>query len=130
MIECQRRNTRQRQFVLQALQESHAHPTAAELHETVRHHLPRISLGTVYRNLDILQETGQAMRVPGGDGNEARFDGRTTPHHHFQCRRCGSLRDLESMLPAVDHCVGTTLEGHHVEGYSLVLRGVCSGCRT
>lgn len=125
-----RRNTRQRQVVLEELSRLRSHPTAAELYEIVRARLPLVSLGTIYRNLDILQETGQAVRLAGTNGTEARFDGRTDPHMHFQCRICNSLRDLDTIMPLLDEYVGATMEGHHIEGYNLILRGICQSCRS
>lgn len=130
MATCQRRNTRQRQVVLEELNERHDHPTAAMLYDRVKLRLPRISLGTVYRNLDILQETGQCVRLCGADAAESRFDGRMEPHLHFQCRACGDLQDLSTMLPVLDDCIGTHIEGHLIEGYNLILRGTCRGCRS
>jgi Fur family ferric uptake transcriptional regulator len=129
MSVCQRRNTRQRQVVLDELRRDVSHPTAAQLFARVRERLPHISLGTVYRNLDILQETGDCQRLCGSGGNEAHFDGRTEPHLHLQCRECGTIHDLDTMLPLLDGMVGASVEGHQVEGYSLILRGVCRSCR-
>ena len=109
MTTCQRRNTRQRQIVLEALRATCEHPTAGELYKTVRERMPRISLGTVYRNLEILQETGQAVRLAGCSGQEARYDGRCDPHLHLVCGECGGVRDLDTVLPVLDDLLGTYL---------------------
>ncbi len=126
---CQRRNTRQRQVVLEELQACHYHPTAGELYKSVRHRLPRISLGTVYRNLEILQETGQANRLSCCSSSEARYDGRTFPHLHFQCRQCQQIRDLDIVLPLLDDLIDTVVEGHEVSGYNVVFDGTCQTCQ-
>jgi len=126
---CQRRNTRQRQVVLEELRSDCSHPTAGELYRRVREHLPRISLGTVYRNLEILQETGQAVRLAGCSGQEARYDGRAEPHLHFHCHQCESIADLETVLPVLDDLVGGALENNLIDGYHVILRGVCRRCR-
>lgn len=128
MVMCQRRNTRQRRVVLEELQSRTDHPTAAALYEGVKEALPRISLGTVYRNLDILQEQGLCVRLCGSSGTESHFDGRTDPHLHFQCHRCGRIYDLETVLPIVDETINQRIEGHVVEGYNLILRGTCANC--
>ncbi|HOX24455.1 MAG TPA: transcriptional repressor [Candidatus Krumholzibacteria bacterium] len=127
-IQCQRRNTRQRQVVLEELRASFSHPTAGDLYRTVVARMPQISLGTVYRNLEILQESGQAIRLAGCTGQEARYDGRTDPHLHFQCCKCARISDLDTMLPLLDELVGTTVEGHEVTAYQVVLRGTCRAC--
>lgn len=129
MTVCQRRNTRQRQVVLEELVADLRHPTAAQIYDRVRQRLPRVSLGTIYRNLDILEESGQCVRLCGSASTEARFDGRIEPHLHHQCRVCGSVRDLKTMLPVMDELVDGTIEGHHVGRYSLILHGVCESCR-
>ncbi len=128
MSGCQRRNTRQRQVVLQELRATKTHPTASELYKRVRQQMPRISLGTVYRNLDILQETGQAIRLAGIEGQEARFDGCPDPHMHFQCRECGKIHDLDATWPGLNDLVGTTFEGHRIEGLQVILYGSCQRC--
>jgi Fur family transcriptional regulator, ferric uptake regulator len=130
MTVCQRRNTRQRQVVLEELRADNSHPTAALLYDRVRQRLPRISLGTIYRNLDILEETGQCVRLCGSSSAEARFDGRTEPHLHHQCRACGKVRDLETMLPVLDDMIGRRVEDHRVDSFSLIFHGVCAGCRS
>ncbi|MDY0110327.1 MAG: transcriptional repressor [Candidatus Krumholzibacteria bacterium] len=128
MAGCQRRNTRQRQMVLQELRASYVHPTAGEIYQSVRDRLPNISLGTVYRNLDILLETGQAIRLASILGQEARYDGRCEPHVHFQCHECGRIYDLNSAWPALDDLVGKMLEGHAIAGFQLLLHGTCLEC--
>lgn len=128
MSSCQRRNTRQRQIVLQELRASRSHPTAGELYRQVRQQLPRISLGTVYRNLDILLEMGQAIRLAGVEGQEARYDGCVNPHLHFQCRQCGAIHDLEIALPGPADLVGRTVEGHAITGHQTILYGTCRDC--
>ncbi len=75
------------------------HPTAARVHETLQEELPRLSLGTVYRNLEILVSEGkiEAVSTPHGP---TRYDGNPSPHHHFICEGCGGIEDIELRLPA------------------------------
>ena len=128
MTTCQRRNTRQRQVILEVLQSAGGHPTAGELYRTVRQEMPTISLGTVYRNLEILQETGDVVRLSCCTGQEARYDGLPHPHLHFMCEQCEAIVDLKAVLPVVDNMIGSPLEGHEVNGYHVVLRGICRNC--
>ncbi len=127
---CQRRNTRQRQVVLEELCTECSHPTAGDLYRRVRERLPRISLGTVYRNLEILQETGQAVRLAGCSGQEARYDGRSDPHLHFHCVQCDRITDLETVFPLMDDLIGCDLENNEIESYLVIMRGTCRRCRT
>ena len=93
------RNTPQRRVILEELQKTSSHPTAAELYAKVRRRLPRISLGTVYRNLDLLAEMGKIQKLDLA-GGETRFDGNPEPHCHMRCVRCGRVDDLHEI--AVD----------------------------
>lgn len=124
-----RRNTKQRQAILDVLCASKSHPTAAELFQEVRVRVPEISLGTVYRNLDVLAESGQVVRVHDG-GHEARFDGNRHPHAHLQCTRCGRLGDVEVMLPDLAELNGSRLGDFLVTDHTLTLHGVCGACRS
>jgi len=123
----QRRNTPQRKVILEELCAVHSHPTAAELYEIVRRRLPRISLGTVYRNLEVLYEDGQIDKLELA-GAETRFDGNLEPHCHARCTACGKVTDLygiEKVLPPQP----AEIDGHLIEGYRLEFFGHCTDCR-
>ncbi|MDR2487907.1 MAG: transcriptional repressor [Desulfovibrio sp.] len=89
----QTRMTKQRAAILEILRSVQSHPTADELYEMVRKKLPRISLGTVYRNLEFLNNAGELVRLERA-GMQKRFDGNITPHHHVRCKRCGRIGDV------------------------------------
>lgn len=122
------RRSRQRAVVLEELKAISCHPTARELYDRVRRRLPRISLGTVYRNLEQLCQCGEACRLtaPGG---EARFDADTQPHDHVRCIRCGCVADLPG--PPAEIPAGELDEtaGFEIIGYRLEYLGICPGCR-
>ena len=85
--------SRQRESIKVCLQGRKDHPTADMLYTDVRKEFPNISLGTVYRNLSLLSELGEIKRLTTGDGPD-RFDGDTSTHHHFICRKCHCVTDL------------------------------------
>ncbi|MFW6005215.1 MAG: Fur family transcriptional regulator, partial [Desulfonatronovibrionaceae bacterium] len=87
------RLTKQRKLILQTVRESRNHPTATEVYDQVRISMPTISLGTVYRNLDILSRQGH-IRMIDTCGDQKRFDARTRDHLHVICSRCGQVRDV------------------------------------
>src|SRR5262245_10321608 len=89
------RRTRAREVVLDVVRGTDSHPTAEQVHGLVRRRLPRVSLGTVYRNLRRLVETGLVKELPGP---HARFDGNATDHHHFTCTECGRIVDVAGAL--------------------------------
>jgi Fe2+ or Zn2+ uptake regulation protein len=122
------RHSCQRQSILALLQGTTAHPTAAVIYAGLRRRLPKLSLGTVYRNLEILRAQG-LVRVLGGNGRETRYDARLVPHAHFCCRECGRVSDLavsgalEKALPALARPAG------RVEDIRLELTGTCHRCQ-
>ena len=87
------RKTKQREVILEELMKLRAHPSADELYERVKKRLPRISLGTVYRNLEMLSREGIIHRLETA-GSQKRFDGETGDHQHIRCVRCGRIDDL------------------------------------
>jgi len=121
------RNTQQRQVILEELRKLTSHPTAAKLCEIVRRRLPNISLGTVYRNLELLSQLGVIQKLEGG--GEARFDGNAAQHAHIRCLACGCVADVlvnrpeKYPLPKCE-CGGFEVIGHRWEFF-----GLCNRCR-
>jgi len=119
------RKTVQKRAVLQALKESKRHLTADEVYEIVKKRVPHISLGTVYRNLEMLAETGQATKVDLGEGKR-RFDSRTDLHHHFRCIRCGKIYDVPYF--PLDDLESLSMNTFQITGLQVVLEGICEAC--
>lgn len=122
-----KRATRQSAAVYAVLQGDHSHPSADEIYQRVRQTLPRISLGTVYRNLQRLAEEGKIRVFLLGE-RMARYDPRITEHDHFICQQCGSVEDV---LLARDRRVNLTplmARGFTVTTHSLAIHGLCQKC--
>lgn len=122
------RLTTQRQIILEELAKVKTHPTASELYDMVRKRLPRIGLGTVYRNLELMAENGMILKLEVG-GTQKRFDATTDTHYHIRCSVCGKVDDIDT--PVMDALVNSAAEttsyqivGHHVE-----FTGVCKDCQ-
>jgi len=88
------RMTKQRMIIMDELRKTRSHPTADEIYSRVRARLPRISLGTVYRNLDIFAAAGDILKLDSV-GSTRRFDAFTDPHQHIRCIECGRVGDVE-----------------------------------
>ena len=100
--------SRQRESIKACLMNRHDHPTADALYASIREEYPNISLGTVYRNLNLLVETGEIQRLTCGDGAD-HFDGNPRPHYHFMCRECKQVYDCllyTSLHPESRHLTG------------------------
>ncbi len=122
------RMTLQRRIILEELRRTDAHPTAEELYEAVRRRLPRISLGTVYRNLEHLANTGDARKIETG-GASRRFDGNVADdHYHARCLACGKLEDVSlTVVRNLDY--GTDgVNGFRIVGHQLMFTGYCPDC--
>ena len=89
------RTTRQRRLILEEFQTPGKHRTADEVYARVRKKLPNISLGTVYRNLDLLSRAGLIKRLHLG-GRQKQYDGGMHRHYHVQCIRCGRISDVSA----------------------------------
>ena len=123
-----RRNTPQRRVVLDELCQMKSHPTAAELYAVVRRRLPRISLGTVYRNLEVLHEDGKIRKLEFA-GAESRFDGTIEQHDHARCTECGWIQDIFPQEPVPRPALQAEMAGFVVTGYRLEYLGICPRCR-
>ncbi|HKK34502.1 MAG TPA: transcriptional repressor [Desulfomicrobiaceae bacterium] len=121
------RLTNQRKVILEELQAVTSHPTADELYEMVRKRLPRISLGTVYRNLEVLSTCGLILKIEVA-GQQKRFDGDTSLHHHIRCIHCGRVGDvtLTRDLPDLNEGVDSNFI---IVGHRLEFQGVCPHCQ-
>ena len=87
-MESTRRQSKKRDAIREILLASYDHPSVEEIYRRLKPDIPDLSLGTVYRNLALFREEGKAMSVATVAGQE-RFDGRTHPHAHFICEKCG-----------------------------------------
>ena len=122
------RMTRQRQVILNELLKSHTHPAADEIYKAVRRKLPHISLGTVYRNLEILSQAGMIAKLDPGSP-ERRFDGRMDRHYHIRCQQCGRVEDVPlKPLSQIEARLEKQID-YDVSGHNLEFCGICPGCR-
>jgi len=119
--------SRQREAIKEFLMTRKDHPTADVVYENVRKEFPNISLGTVYRNLTLLSDMGELLRLNLGDGMD-HFDATTTPHNHFICQKCGRVIDLDmEPLSFVDTTAQKSFKGS-ITGHVIYFYGICEGC--
>ena len=121
--------SRQRESIKNYLSSTTAHPTADIVYLNVKEEYPSISLGTVYRNLNLLADIGDAIKIVTPYGGD-RFDGRTYPHNHFLCTSCGKLIDLEmDNIDHINNIAGKKFDGL-IESHTTLFYGKCSSCMT
>ncbi len=120
--------SRQRESIKEFLLSRHDHPSADTIYENIRMIYPKISLGTVYRNLTLLENLGEIYRITTGDGAD-RFDGNTAPHHHFICNRCHKVMDLEmDNIDFIQEAAAKNFDGV-IERYNASFYGLCRDCK-
>ena len=122
------RNTRQRNVILDILQETREHPTAEKIYQNARQIIPNISLGTVYRNLNLLQNQGLVREIRSFCGSSNRFDSILDSHAHFHCTNCGVLLDIAMPLGfdfKLDHDGPLT-----ITSIELNIMGECAKCNS
>lgn len=125
------RMTHQRQVILEEIKRDPSHPTADEIYERVRKRLPRISMGTVYRNLDVLSSCGLIHRLEPGLP-QMRFDSVILDHYHITCLECGKIEDApiepsDNALQNLENALGR-LTKHGIFGHKLEFVGLCKEC--
>ncbi len=122
-----KRMTKQRKTILEILRNTTCHPTADWIYEQARKVIPEISLGTIYRNLQILTQEEEIQELKYGS-TFRRFDGNAQIHYHFVCLRCGQVCDvnmpvLTGLDQQVEDIIGGKVEKHRLEFY-----GTCAQC--
>ncbi len=123
-----KRNTIQKKVLLDELKRSKKHPTAHELYDIIRVKMPTISLGTIYRNLEILSNEGVIKKIRHTD-KKKRYDAITDEHYHINCSICGKIEDL-----TYDVCedIEKKLEiktDYEIKDCSLLFEGICPDCK-
>ena len=122
------RLTPQRQIIMEELAKVKTHPTASEVYDMVRKRLPRIGLGTVYRNLELMAESGLILKLEVG-GTQKRFDATVEPHYHIRCMECGRIDDVYMERSSLLEGEAAAATSYRVLGHSVEFSGVCSDCQ-
>lgn len=119
--------SRQREEIKKFLMTRKDHPTADVVYMNVREQYPNISLGTVYRNLTLLADMGEILRLRVGDGVD-HFDADTSQHYHFICTECGSVIDLKmDNIDSIIEIAGMNFDGR-ITGHFTYFHGICGDC--
>jgi len=118
--------TPQRVAVFAAVAGTIEHPAPEGVFRTVREEMPQLSLATVYKALDFLEEVDLVRRV-ASEGSGRRYDAKLTPHHHLVCAECGRIEDfLDARLDVV--CPTGRPGGFRPERISVQIHGACADC--
>ncbi|MEY8337724.1 transcriptional repressor [Lachnospiraceae bacterium 62-35] len=119
--------SRQRESIKSCLMARHDHPTADDIYMNIRAEYPNISLGTVYRNLNLLVELGEIQKLTCSDGAD-RFDGDIFPHYHFICRCCGAVADLPMAISEELNRLAALHTNGRIDNHYTYFYGTCEAC--
>ena len=124
-----RNYSRQRQAVKDYLTSTKEHPTADTVYLNVKQEYPNISLGTIYRNLNLLTDMGEAIKISTAEGKD-RFDGNPAPHNHFHCAACNQVLDLDLDMLHIDKINQVANDGFSgiITSSATMFYGTCSNC--
>jgi Fur family peroxide stress response transcriptional regulator len=123
-----RRDTKQKQAILNLLRKIRSHPTADQIYDEVRKQIPNISKGTVYRNLQVLQKDG-AITELNLNGTLSRFEVKQESHYHFRCEKCGRVFDLDEPVDReLDEKISKQT-GFRVSHHQTEFSGLCKDCQ-
>lgn len=120
------KRSKQREAILKELCSRCDHPTADELYTQLRKEMPSISLGTVYRNLALLNNEGLIRKLTCGTADH--FDGDPKPHYHFCCNQCGRVYDLDMQVHSELEAEAAEHTDFMIESHSLIFYGKCRNC--
>lgn len=121
------RRSKQRDSIYKYLCQSTAHPSAEIIYENLRPELPNLSLGTVYRNLTLLEQLGQVQKVTAL-GNTERYDARLDAHGHFVCTQCGAIEDLAPMDGQALRQLAGLAPSQQIHRTDITFHGLCQSC--
>lgn len=123
----QRRFSKQRQLIYDTIMEEAVHPAADVIYAKLHKSHPELSLGTVYRNLNVLSEMGAIQKIDSGLKAE-RFDGRTDSHYHMICETCGKLFDVETNYQTDLIAQAQKNTPHQLKTHNILFYGICEHC--
>ena len=128
-MENRRITSKKRQAIYDLLCADREHSTAEMIFTRLKSDYPELSLGTVYRNLSVLEEEGLVVRVGKVEGQE-RYDARLDPHIHFVCTRCHRVTDME-LTGDTEKLIGDMVRRSDcmAQSFVLTIKGICGDCR-
>ena len=116
--------TPQRLEILKYLDKNRTHPTVEEIYKKLKGDNPALSKTTVYNSLEILKKNNIIQTI-SITGSESRYDFKNDMHHHFLCKKCGSIIDIDISCPNINKTIEKGYKIQEVHGY---FKGICKKC--
>ncbi len=118
--------TPQRLAILEYLENNRSHPSAEDIYNALKPRFPSMSFATVYNTLEILAKKGLVKEI-NVESTRKRFDAFTHPHHHFFCKNCRKVIDIENLKDNIQ--VPEEIKDCELTEYHIVFYGLCPECK-
>lgn len=128
MKERKLKRSRQRDQILDILRNTDTHPTASWIYDELKKHFKNLSMGTVYRNVNILIKQGLITKIESGSTFD-RFDANTEPHYHFFCQQCDTVSDIPIAMMEELNEKANSVSKHLVKEHQIYFYGLCENCK-
>lgn len=116
------RSTKQRACVYGVILDKRDHPTADDIYQRVKKHLPSTSFATVYNCLETLVECGLVRQV-NMDRSPTRYCPNLSPHAHFKCTQTGQIFDVQIDKDTLSRMQALVPDGFMAENIDLCFSG-------
>jgi len=117
--------TPQRLAILEYLENNRSHPSAEDIYNALKPHFPSMSFATVYNTLEVLVEKGLVKEI-SVESTKKRFDSFTHPHHHFFCKSCKKIIDIENNQNIT---IPKELKDYELSEFQVIFYGFCPECK-
>ena len=121
------KNSKQRNSIKMFLMHRTDHPTANVIYQELRKEYPNISLGTVYRNLNLMCSLGEIRKISCGEESD-RFDGVSAPHYHHICTKCGAVHDIPMQVIDGINELAQNFTKDNISAHQTYFYGICRDC--
>lgn len=119
--------SRQRELIYNTVMEEHVHPTAEDVYKKLKKNNPNLSLGTVYRNLQVLSEIGSIKKLSFPDKPD-KYDGNQKQHYHGVCSNCGVIEDLYIDYNSNIDEKAMEETGFIIQSHDIIFNVICPKC--
>jgi Fur family transcriptional regulator, peroxide stress response regulator len=121
------RMTNQKVKIFEYLKSVKTHPTAEKVYREVKKEIPTITLATVYRNLNLLAEKGEILKLE--INKEYRFDADTSDHQHCICKKCWKVMEIFQHEISENAMTKMKCKGFNPTKVNIVFYGTCNDCK-
>ena len=120
--------TPQRRLIADIIHNAHRHFTADEIINIVQQRMPGVNKSTIYRTLDVLEQSGAVYKSESSRGY-IYHHAEEGHHHHLVCSKCGTaLECSEDLFSPLERSL-VKRYGFSADFRHMIVSGLCDSCR-